>query len=260
MATLLRLSCHAMPHQDIQTPHFRTCLTPHPTHSPYTPIITLTVQKRPHSPSQLISRLPSQRSHILQIISRRNAKLPNKVLRRALKITILATRTNLIFVTTKVGIARDGRGALEPLEAPFGFGLRIGVELVAPEEFVAPDAFLCAEFVAGGCGCGVCGCVSLRTRCAGFVNVDVPTCGRLTEPNPPIFFGAAAGLLPPTCPKPSLPMPIPSRSTSPPFRSFDDVAPNPARGLMGVGLTISLDAVLANFVGALSSSASALGS
>src|SRR6187402_3532354 len=57
-----------------------------------------------------------------------------------------------------------------------------------------------------------------------------------TEPNPPIFFGAAAALLPPTCPKPRRPIPMPNRSSSLSVRGLPWAVPYPALpGLTGVG-------------------------
>jgi hypothetical protein len=57
----------------------------------------------------------------------------------------------------KVRVGRDARGALEALQSRFGFGLRVGVEGGAAEEFVGGDALLRAELFAGvavGVACG----------------------------------------------------------------------------------------------------------
>jgi hypothetical protein len=82
----------------------------------------------------------------------------------------------------------------------------------------------------------------------------MPSTARLVEPNP-IFFGGAADLAAPTCPKPSLVTPMPSLSTSLALFSRLCVDPNPpARpGLIGVGLAILVSSCTALVVTGIAS-------
>lgn len=101
---------------------------------------------------QLSRPLPQDIRQILQIITSRDPKLPHKIPRRALQIAvipILVSLRHVVFRSTEVGVAANGRSAFEALETLLGFCLGGSVEVVAAEEFVRGDAFLGSEFFAG---------------------------------------------------------------------------------------------------------------
>lgn len=58
---------------------------------------------------------------VLEVIAGRDAKFADKVLGRSLNVAVLLRL--LLIVTAKVGIGRNGRGALEALQACLGLGL-----------------------------------------------------------------------------------------------------------------------------------------
>jgi hypothetical protein len=97
----------------------------------------------------------------------------------------------------------------------------------------------------------------------GIVNLNILSSGPpfplLVAPNPIVdFAGGAAFFVAAVCPKPSLATPIPSRSTSALLRSVPPVPVRP--GLIGVGLTTSVDAVdAAAFLAAEAASAASSG-
>ena len=97
---------------------------------------------------QLRRPLPQNLRQILQIIPRRDAKLPHKVPRGALEVAVIAVlvRLGLVLGPAEIRIAGDGGRALEAVQAGLGFGLGGRVEGGAAEEFVRRDALLRAEF------------------------------------------------------------------------------------------------------------------
>ena len=127
------------------TPLVRKRVLTTPTQPNHT--IFLRVQIPRHRPSQPPTPFPSHTDQILQIITRRDAELPDKILRRALQIPVLFAR-DIFFRTPKVRVAADGLRALEALQAVLCFGRGGGVEGSLAEEFVGADALLVAEFLA----------------------------------------------------------------------------------------------------------------
>lgn len=194
---------------------------------------------------QLSRPLPKHLRQIVQIITGRNAELTHKVPRRTLEVAIIPVLVRggqVVFGPAEVGVTRDRRRAFEALQSALGLGLRGRVEVVAAEELVRRDAFLVAEFRAGVFLFVRCKFISLRGEGMDRGEDEIPSAaGRLVPVEPkPIFRGAAVVLAPPTCPNPSLPTPMPRRSTSLLLRSFPPVAPNPPAlpGLTGVGAAI----------------------
>lgn len=195
---------------------------------------------------QLSRPLPKHLREIVQIIAGRNAELAHKVPRRTLQVAVIPVLVGggqIVFGPAEVGVTGDGRRAFEALQSTLGLGLRGRVEVVAAEELVRRDAFLVAEFRAGVFFFVRCRIVSLqREGVRTGERTKIPSAAdRLVPVEPkPIFRGAAVVLAPPTCPNPSLPTPMPRRSTSLLLRSFPPVAPNPPAlpGLTGVGAAI----------------------
>ena len=96
-----------------------------------------TVQIPRHSTPQLPSTLASNIDQILQIITSSKTHLPDEILCCSLDIAVVATLTDhVLFRSTEVSIAGDGGGAFETLQALFGFGLSLWVEVVAAEELI----------------------------------------------------------------------------------------------------------------------------
>jgi hypothetical protein len=85
---------------------------------------------------------------VLQVVAGRDAEFAHKVLGRALEVAVVLPAVVLLG-PAKVGVGRDGAGALEALEAPLGLGLRARVEGALAEELVRRDGLLGAEFGAG---------------------------------------------------------------------------------------------------------------
>jgi hypothetical protein len=77
----------------------------------------------------------SDTDQILQVIPRRNAKLPDEVLRRTLKISILLSRY-IILWPSEVRITADGLRPLEALQTSLRFSLSIWIERRAAEELI----------------------------------------------------------------------------------------------------------------------------
>lgn len=107
----------------------------------------LTIQIRPHRTPQLRRPLPKHLRQVLQIIPRRDPKLPHKVLCRALKVTIVLLAPFILFAP-EIRVRRDGAGALKALEPRLGLRLCRGVEGAFAEELVRGDALLGAELLA----------------------------------------------------------------------------------------------------------------
>ena len=147
-------------HPSVHPPH------PHPHSRPTQPTLTdthtsitspLTPQISPDRPLQPPRPLPNDLRQILQVISSGNTKAANKVLGRRLEVAVvLATHTTtaaahaalILLVAAKVGVAGNGLGALEALQARLGFGLRAGLEHALAEELVRGDGLLRAELLA----------------------------------------------------------------------------------------------------------------
>lgn len=95
----------------------------------------LTIQIRPHCPPKLRRPLPKNLRQVLQIIPRRDPKLPHKVLRRALEVAVILL-SPIVLLAPKIRVRGDGTGALEALEPRLGLGLCGGVEGAFAEELV----------------------------------------------------------------------------------------------------------------------------
>lgn len=89
---------------------------------------------------------------VLQIVTGRDTELADKVACRALQVAVVAVveraAGTILLGPAKVGIAGDGGGALEALQAGLGFRLCTRVEGGAAEELVGGNALLVAEFAA----------------------------------------------------------------------------------------------------------------
>lgn len=83
---------------------------------------------------QLGRALAEQRTQILQVVARGDAKLPDKVLCRTFQIAIVFWR--LVFGTAEICVRGDGLRALEALQARLCFLLLRGVKGGAAEELV----------------------------------------------------------------------------------------------------------------------------
>jgi hypothetical protein len=117
------------------------------------PRSNLTVHIRPHGVAQFTRSLAEEIAQVLNVIPGRHPKLAHEIFGRGLNVPVVASCAAgfaaLVLGPAEVGIAGDGGGAAEALEAGLGFGLRVGVVGVAAEEFVRGDALLRAEFGAG---------------------------------------------------------------------------------------------------------------
>lgn len=84
-------------------------------------------------------------AQVLQVITGRDAEAAHKVLGSGFEVSIVFAHI-LILRTTKVGVGRDGCGALEALKSCLGLGLCVGVVVTATKVLVRRDALLGAEF------------------------------------------------------------------------------------------------------------------
>lgn len=114
----------------------------------------LRVQITPNRSLQSVARLAQQGTDVLQIISRLDTKLPDKVLGSTLQISILFFAC--LFRPSKVSIRGNGSLPFEALQSGFRFRLRVTVESATAEELIGTDAFLLAKLVA---------CVAFRVVC-----------------------------------------------------------------------------------------------
>jgi hypothetical protein len=102
----------------------------------------------PNSPLQPPRPLADQVRQVLEVVAGRDAELADEVLGRALEVAVVLARVVLLGAA-EVRVGRDGAGALEPLQALLGLGLRVRVEGALAEELVRRDGLLLAEFGAG---------------------------------------------------------------------------------------------------------------
>ena len=86
-----------------------------------------------------------------EIITGRDAKLANKVLRCRFQVAIVISTASrrFIFWTAEVCIGTDGRGTFKALEPRLGFGLNGRVEGALAEELVGGYGLLVTKFVSG---------------------------------------------------------------------------------------------------------------
>jgi hypothetical protein len=83
---------------------------------------------------------------VFEIITSRDTKAANEILGCTLKIAVsVVTSSEIIFRTTKVGVARDGGCPVKLAESLFSFLLRIRVEAIPSEELVRRDTLLATE-------------------------------------------------------------------------------------------------------------------
>ena len=118
-----------------------------------TPTGPSTVQVRADGALQLGGALAQHVRQVLEVVGRGDAEAAHKVARRRLEVAVTtgAPRSVLgpvVLGPAEVGVARDGRGALESLQARLGLGLRARVEGAPAEELVRGDALLRAELLA----------------------------------------------------------------------------------------------------------------
>ena len=108
-----------------------------------------TVQIAPNSTLKLRRSLTQHLRQILQVVRSSDAKLAHKVPRRALHVAIVAIvlRRRVLFRSSEIGVAGNGRRSFEALQARLGFRLRVRIEGAFAEELVRGDAFLAAEFL-----------------------------------------------------------------------------------------------------------------
>ena len=181
----------------------------------------LAIQVTANGTLQLACSFTTDADQVFQIITSGDAKLAHEFPCRGFKVSIVPTLgRQIILWATEIRVAGDRGRTLEALQTGFGLGLRGGVEGGAAEELVRRDAFLGSEFRARILFRVVCKVVNTSKACQRWVGRGgSPSCagfGVPTDPKP-IFLGAAAVVapfVPPTCPKPNRPMPIPSRSIS----------------------------------------------
>lgn len=110
--------------------------------------VSSTIQIIPNCPLQLCCPISEHSGDILQVITCLDSKFPDKVLGSTLQVPVLLFY-GFVIGTTKVRVGGDRGCAFEALKTALGFGLGVGVESAAAEEFVGGNAFLCAKFLAG---------------------------------------------------------------------------------------------------------------
>jgi hypothetical protein len=110
----------------------------------------LVAQISPDGALQLGSSFAHEIAQVVQIIAGGNTKLADKILGSRLEIAIVSL--GLLIRSAKVCIGRDGRGALEPLQARLGLGLRVGIEVPPSKVLIRRDALLGSELGSGVVG------------------------------------------------------------------------------------------------------------
>lgn len=97
----------------------------------------LAVQVPLHRPPQPSCSFPNHLRQILNIISRRDSKPPDKVLSRVLQArTSIIRHLQILLGTSKVSIRRDGGSAFKALEPLAGFCSGAGIVCGTSKEFV----------------------------------------------------------------------------------------------------------------------------
>lgn len=116
-------------------------------------------QRRPDKAARLVAKvaadgtlqsrraLAHQVAQVLQVVAGSDAKLTHKVLGGRLQIAVVLLF--LLLGAAKVRVGRDGRRAVESLEARLGLGLRVGVIGTLAKILVRRDTLLGAKLGAG---------------------------------------------------------------------------------------------------------------
>lgn len=84
---------------------------------------------------QLGRALSQYLGQVLQVVTGGDTEFPHKVLGSTLQVSVVFAVV-LVLGSTEIGVGGDGRGALEALQAGFGLGLGVRVELALAEELV----------------------------------------------------------------------------------------------------------------------------
>lgn len=103
----------------------------------------------PDGALQLRGALAEGAAQVLEVVAGRDAEAADKVLGGRLEVAVVVDGRVVLVGPAEVGVGRDGRGALEALEARLGLGLGVGVVVAPAKVLVRRDALLGAELGAG---------------------------------------------------------------------------------------------------------------
>lgn len=124
--------------------HALASCSPSPKHTLILTVCCLVAQVAPDRALQLGRALSQHLGQVLQVVTGGDTEFPHKVLGGALQVAIVLAVV-LLLGSAEVGVGRDGRGALEALQAGLGLGLRVGVVLALAEELIGGDSLLVPE-------------------------------------------------------------------------------------------------------------------